>query len=43
MAGVGLRHIALYIGLDDDASPLPALTPRALERLVPVLEALHAA
>ena len=43
MAGVGLRHIALYIGLDDDASPLPALTPRALERLAPVLEAMHAA
>ena len=41
MAGAGLRHLALYIGLDEDASPLPALTPRALERLAPVVEALR--
>ena len=43
MAGAGLRDISLYLGIDDDRSPLPALTPRALERFAPVLDALGAA
>ena len=43
MASAGLRHIALYVGTDDVRSPMPALTARALERLAPVMAALHAA
>ena len=43
MAEAGVRHVSLYVGTDEDASPLPALTPRALERFAPVLEALNAA
>jgi alkanesulfonate monooxygenase SsuD/methylene tetrahydromethanopterin reductase-like flavin-dependent oxidoreductase (luciferase family) len=39
----GVSHVALYVGRDDDASPLPALTASALERLAPVLEQLSAA
>jgi L-fucose isomerase-like protein len=42
MAGAGLAHVSVYIGSEGDASPLPALTPRALERFAPVLEALAA-
>jgi alkanesulfonate monooxygenase SsuD/methylene tetrahydromethanopterin reductase-like flavin-dependent oxidoreductase (luciferase family) len=43
MSEAGVRHVSLYIGTDEDPSPLPALTPRALERFAPVLEALGAA
>jgi alkanesulfonate monooxygenase SsuD/methylene tetrahydromethanopterin reductase-like flavin-dependent oxidoreductase (luciferase family) len=43
MAGAGLRDISLYVGSDDDPSPLPALTPRALERFAPLLAALGVA
>ncbi|MFN8631584.1 MAG: LLM class flavin-dependent oxidoreductase [Chloroflexota bacterium] len=39
----GVAHISLYLGTDDDPSPLPALTATALERFAPVLEALGAA
>ncbi len=42
MAGAGLAHVAVYLGTEDDPSPLPALTPQALERFAPVLEALGA-
>jgi alkanesulfonate monooxygenase SsuD/methylene tetrahydromethanopterin reductase-like flavin-dependent oxidoreductase (luciferase family) len=42
MAGAGLAHVSVYIGLEDDSSPLPALTQQALERFAPVLEALGA-
>ncbi len=42
MAAAGLAHASIYIGTEDDTSPLPALTPRALERFGPVLEALGA-
>ncbi len=40
MAAGGLRHISLYIGIDDDRSPLPALTSRALSRFEPLMEAV---
>ena len=43
MAGAGLRHISLYLGGDDDRSPLPALTSRALERFAAVVEVIGAA
>lgn len=42
-ARAGVDHVCLYAGTDESASPLPALTPRALERLAPVLEALASA
>ncbi len=42
MAAAGLVHLAVYLGTEDDPSPLPALTPQALERFAPVLEALGA-
>jgi alkanesulfonate monooxygenase SsuD/methylene tetrahydromethanopterin reductase-like flavin-dependent oxidoreductase (luciferase family) len=40
MAGAGLAHVSVYLGTDEDTSPLPALSPQALERFAPVLEAL---
>ncbi|HEY4752673.1 MAG TPA: LLM class flavin-dependent oxidoreductase [Candidatus Limnocylindrales bacterium] len=40
IADAGVRHISVYVGTDEDRSPLPALTARALERFAPVLEAL---
>lgn len=43
MAAAGLSHVSVYLGTDEDRSPLPATTPRALERFAPVLEALRAA
>jgi hypothetical protein len=42
MAGAGLAHVSVYLGTDEDTSPLPALSPQALERFAPVLEALAA-
>ena len=42
MASAGLSDISLYLGSDDDPGPLPALTPLALERFAPVLEAFGA-
>lgn len=42
MADAGLGHLSVYVGTDEDPSPLPALTPRALEWFAPVLEALRA-
>jgi hypothetical protein len=42
MGEAGLAHVAVYLGTDDDPSPLPALTPQGLERFAPVLEALGA-
>lgn len=41
MAAEGMRHLSVYIGTEEVRSPLPALTPRALERFVPLLEALR--
>jgi alkanesulfonate monooxygenase SsuD/methylene tetrahydromethanopterin reductase-like flavin-dependent oxidoreductase (luciferase family) len=38
----GLRHLTLYLGTEDDPSPLPALTADALRRFTPVLEAIRA-
>lgn len=38
----GVEHVSLYIGEHDDPSPLPALTPEALDRFAPVFEALRA-
>jgi alkanesulfonate monooxygenase SsuD/methylene tetrahydromethanopterin reductase-like flavin-dependent oxidoreductase (luciferase family) len=43
IGGAGVSHISMYIGADDDPSPLPALTAAALERFAPVLEAASAA
>ena len=43
IGAAGVAHVSLYAGLDDDRSPMPALTAAALERLAPVLEALDAA
>jgi alkanesulfonate monooxygenase SsuD/methylene tetrahydromethanopterin reductase-like flavin-dependent oxidoreductase (luciferase family) len=42
MAGAGLRHLSIYIGTDDERSPMPALTARSLDRFGPVMEALRA-
>lgn len=42
LAEAGLRHISIYIGNDDDRSPMPALTTRALERFAPLAQALRA-
>ncbi len=42
MAEAGLAHVSVYAGTDDDPSPLPALTSRALDRFALVLEALAA-
>ena len=39
----GLDHLTLYVGVEDDPSPLPALTSEALVRFAPVLEAIRAA
>jgi alkanesulfonate monooxygenase SsuD/methylene tetrahydromethanopterin reductase-like flavin-dependent oxidoreductase (luciferase family) len=43
MGEAGVEHISLYLGTDDDPSPLPALTSAALERFAPAFEALSAA
>lgn len=40
MGSAGLRHLALYVGADDDRSPMPALTSPALARFAAVMEAL---
>jgi alkanesulfonate monooxygenase SsuD/methylene tetrahydromethanopterin reductase-like flavin-dependent oxidoreductase (luciferase family) len=42
MADAGLRHLTLYVGADDDPSPIPALTHETLERFAPLLETLRA-
>jgi alkanesulfonate monooxygenase SsuD/methylene tetrahydromethanopterin reductase-like flavin-dependent oxidoreductase (luciferase family) len=42
MADAGLRHLTLYVGAEDDPSPIPALTGESLERFAPLLEALQA-
>ena len=42
MGGAGLRHLALYLGTDDDTSPMPALTRRALDRFEAVMELVGA-
>ena len=39
----GLAHLTLYVGAEDDPSPLPALTAETLDRFAPVLEAIRAA
>jgi alkanesulfonate monooxygenase SsuD/methylene tetrahydromethanopterin reductase-like flavin-dependent oxidoreductase (luciferase family) len=39
----GLDHLTLYVGAEDDPSPLPALTGETLTRFAPVLEAIRAA
>lgn len=41
-ADAGLRHMTFYIGAPDDPSRYPALTPEALARFTPVLEAIRA-
>jgi alkanesulfonate monooxygenase SsuD/methylene tetrahydromethanopterin reductase-like flavin-dependent oxidoreductase (luciferase family) len=38
----GLAHLTLYVGVEGDPSPLPALTAEALGRFAPVLEAIRA-
>jgi alkanesulfonate monooxygenase SsuD/methylene tetrahydromethanopterin reductase-like flavin-dependent oxidoreductase (luciferase family) len=43
MHAAGLRHLTLYVGEEDDPSPLPALNPRTLDALAPFLDALRAA
>jgi len=43
MAAAGVTHVSVYVGTDDDPSPLPALTARSLARFAPVLQALRAA
>jgi alkanesulfonate monooxygenase SsuD/methylene tetrahydromethanopterin reductase-like flavin-dependent oxidoreductase (luciferase family) len=40
MSAAGVAHVSLYVGTDEDASSMPALTPRALDRFAPVLEML---
>ena len=42
IGAAGIRHLALYVGADDDPSPYPALTAPVLDRFAAVLEALHA-
>jgi alkanesulfonate monooxygenase SsuD/methylene tetrahydromethanopterin reductase-like flavin-dependent oxidoreductase (luciferase family) len=42
IADKGVRHVSVYAGMEEDRSPLPALTAPALERFAPVLEALGA-
>jgi alkanesulfonate monooxygenase SsuD/methylene tetrahydromethanopterin reductase-like flavin-dependent oxidoreductase (luciferase family) len=41
-AAAGLRHLTFYVAAPDDASRLPALTPAALTRFAPLLEAMRA-
>jgi alkanesulfonate monooxygenase SsuD/methylene tetrahydromethanopterin reductase-like flavin-dependent oxidoreductase (luciferase family) len=42
MADAGLRHLTLYLGSDDDPSPIPALTRETLDRFAPLFEAIRA-
>jgi alkanesulfonate monooxygenase SsuD/methylene tetrahydromethanopterin reductase-like flavin-dependent oxidoreductase (luciferase family) len=41
-ADAGLQHMTFYIGAPDEPSRFPALTPAALERFAPFLEAIRA-
>jgi hypothetical protein len=41
MHAAGLRHVTFFTGDPDDKGPFPALTPRALDRLAPIVEALR--
>jgi alkanesulfonate monooxygenase SsuD/methylene tetrahydromethanopterin reductase-like flavin-dependent oxidoreductase (luciferase family) len=41
-ADAGLRHLTLHVGTPEDPSKYPALTRTALDRLVPLLEAIRA-
>jgi alkanesulfonate monooxygenase SsuD/methylene tetrahydromethanopterin reductase-like flavin-dependent oxidoreductase (luciferase family) len=43
LRAAGLRDLALYLGTEDDSSPMPALSQAALDRFVRVFEALTAA
>ena len=40
MRAAGLRHVTFFTGDADDTGPFPALTPKALDRLAPIVEAL---
>jgi alkanesulfonate monooxygenase SsuD/methylene tetrahydromethanopterin reductase-like flavin-dependent oxidoreductase (luciferase family) len=40
MGAAGLAHLTLYVGADEDPSPLPALTAPVLDRFAAVMEAL---
>jgi alkanesulfonate monooxygenase SsuD/methylene tetrahydromethanopterin reductase-like flavin-dependent oxidoreductase (luciferase family) len=42
MNDAGLEHLTLYVGLDGDPSPVPALTREALDLFAPLFEALRA-
>lgn len=42
MRSAGLSHLTLYVGDADDPSPLPALSPRRLAWLEPIVESLAA-
>ena len=41
MHAVGLRHVTIFSGDADDTGPFPTLTPQALDRLAPIVEALR--
>jgi alkanesulfonate monooxygenase SsuD/methylene tetrahydromethanopterin reductase-like flavin-dependent oxidoreductase (luciferase family) len=40
MHAAGLRHVTIFSGEADDTGPFPGLTPRALDQLAPIVEAL---
>lgn len=42
-AAAGLRHLSLYVGDEDDPSPLPALSARNLERVAALIDAYRTA
>ena len=40
MHAAGLRHVTFFTGDADDTGPFPALTPKAIDQLAPIVEAL---
>jgi alkanesulfonate monooxygenase SsuD/methylene tetrahydromethanopterin reductase-like flavin-dependent oxidoreductase (luciferase family) len=42
MSEAGLEHLTLYVGLDGDPSPIPALSRETLDLFAPLFEALRA-
>ncbi|HEY7937293.1 MAG TPA: LLM class flavin-dependent oxidoreductase [Candidatus Limnocylindrales bacterium] len=42
MHAAGLRHVTFFTGDPDDKGPFPSMTPRAIDKLAPIVEALKA-
>jgi len=42
MHAAGLRHVTFFTGDPDDKGPFPSMTPRAIDKLAPIIEALKA-